>query len=84
MSKCLGDDSRIARNAEEDIHAEYDQEGSSSKSQVPKDLIKIKKQSTNKRPFLRPGASSGGRGYAHGLEGDHGLGIMAFQGTSTH
>jgi len=43
MSKCLGEDSRIARNAEEDIHAEYDQERSSSKGQVSKDLIERKR-----------------------------------------
>jgi hypothetical protein len=48
MSKCLGEDSRMARNAEEDIHAEYDQERSSSKGQVPKDLIERKRQSAKK------------------------------------
>ena len=53
MSKSSREDSRIARNAEEDIHAEYDQERSTSKGQVPKDLTERKRQSANKRSLLR-------------------------------
>jgi hypothetical protein len=39
MSKfqCPGEDSRIV-NAEEDIHAEYDEERSHNKGRVPKEL----------------------------------------------